>query len=201
MSDLSSPASSSLSLYYNDSISVMKSILGICLDAIAKFSPLARTDICPLFKLVLDKFITHLLLVSTCDWELLLFLLSLLPTVLACIWLLWLDLIWLLLLISMLNLFTCLFLILKNLSSLTLLMNLLHWSKSSVFITMDANLELLLFMLFPLCSIVTLMLLTLSCKICFSAFCIISFAPLLILLQDGICLTLTNQYNSSAYTP
>ena len=91
----------------------------------------------------------------------------------------------------MLNLFTCLSLILKNLSSLTLLMNILHWAVSVVLVTMDVNLDLLLFMLPPLCSIVTFIHLTLSCRRCFSAFHIISLAPLLILLQDDLSLTLT----------
>ena len=60
-----------------------------------------------------------------------------------------------------------------------------------VLVTMGANLDLLLFMLPPLGSIVAFMHLTLSCRGCFSAFHIISLAPLLILLQDDLSLTLT----------
>ena len=72
-------------------------------------------------------------------------------------------------------------------------MNLLHLSMSVVLVTKDANLDLHLFILFPLSSMMGLMHLTLSCRSCFSAFCIISFAPLLILLQADLSLTLTGK--------
>ena len=70
-------------------------------------------------------------------------------------------------------------------------MNLLHLFMFVVLVTMDANLDLHLFMLFPLSSMMALMDLTLSCRSYFSSFCIISFVPLLILLQADLSLTLT----------
>ena len=60
------------------------------------------------------------------------------------------------------NILTYLSLTLVNLNTLTSLMNVLHMSRSPALETMDANFVLLLFMLFPLSSIVLLMHLTLS---------------------------------------
>ena len=74
----------------------------------------------------------------------------------------WLQLFLLFLLFKMLNVLTCLSLTLPYLSSLTLSMNLLQLSRSVVLVTIDANLDLLLLMVFTVASIVLLMHLTLS---------------------------------------
>ena len=89
----------------------------------------------------------------------------------------WLQLLLLFLLFNMLNFLTCLTLTLPYLSSLTLLMNLLHLSNSVVLVTMDANLDLLLLMVFIVASVVLLIHFTLPCNSCLSAFSII-FWPL-----------------------
>ena len=126
-------------------------------------------------------FITHLLLLLSCDCELML-LLTTFSLFSACIGMLFLNLklLSVFLLTNILNFLTCLSLILWNLSSLTLSMNLLHLSKSVVLVTRDASLNLLLLMVFSSASIVLSMHLTLSCKSYFSAFCIIFLAPWLI---------------------
>ena len=74
MSALSSMASSSLSFGQMDSTAVIYSRLCICLGAIENLGPLAKTDLWPSVKLVLERFITHLLLLLSCDHELMLLL-------------------------------------------------------------------------------------------------------------------------------
>ena len=48
--------------------------------AIEILGPLAKTAFCPSVKLILDRFITHLLLLMVCNWLLLLPMLSVLLT-------------------------------------------------------------------------------------------------------------------------
>ena len=69
-----------------------------------------------------------------------------------------------------LNLFTCLFVILINLASLTLFMKSMHLSILVVVVTKDNSLDLHLSSLPSLSHSMTLMQLTLSCSSCFSVF-------------------------------
>ena len=62
---LSSEASSSLSLGYIDSIAVIYSRLGMLLGDMAKLGPLANKGFCAGVSLVLDKFMTPLLMSSS----------------------------------------------------------------------------------------------------------------------------------------
>ena len=148
------------------------------LGVIEKLGPLARTYFCPSVRLVLERLMTHLLLLLACNWLLLLFNLSELFALLPCpnlLLLMALLLLLLLLLIKLLNFLTCLSLTLPYLSSLTLSMNLLHLSGSVALVTMHTSLDLLLFMVFSLSSIVLLMHLTLSWSSCF--FCFLYYFP------------------------
>ena len=138
-------------------------------------------------------FITHLLLLLSCDCELML-LLTTFSLFSACIGMLFLNLklLSVFLLTNILNSLTCLSLILWNLSSLTLSMNLLHLSKSVVLVTRDASLNLLLLMVFSSASIVLSMHLTLSCKSYFFLLFVLFSLPLgWFLLQGDLSLTLT----------
>ena len=51
-------------------------MLGIYFGVIEKFGTFAKTDCCPSVKLVLDRFMTHLLVLLASDWLLLLLLLT-----------------------------------------------------------------------------------------------------------------------------
>ena len=173
----SSWESCSKSLWHTDSIAVINSIFGTLLGAMAKCGPLDGRDSWACVRGVLDKFTTHLLvlllLLLLCDWLLPFLLLYVsctwLPLLVVCVLILLLSLSLLLnLLVNLLYIFTCLFLTMINLDSLTLLLNSVHFNCVVGVVTKENSLGLLAAILPLLSSRMVLMLLTLSCSNCLS---------------------------------
>ena len=93
---------------------------------------------------------------------------------------------------NLLNLFTCLFLMLINVVSLTFFMNSMHLSLPVVVVSNDNSLDLHLSSLPSLSPSMTLIHLTLSYSSCFPALCVICLALLLILMLVDLSLRLTS---------
>ena len=197
-SALSSCASCSGSLWHAASTTEMNSTLGGLVGAREKLGPLDRRDVWTGVRGVLNKLTTHLeltlLILEPCT-KLLFLLLLLLLTKLPCTWLLLLlfsELILQLFLLSnLLNLPTCLSLIMLNLTSFTLLMSSMLCCCVVWLVSMENSLDLLDAMPALLSWRMLFTHLTLSGKSCLSALLMMFLAPILMSFLFDLSLTLT----------